>query len=107
MTNGDADNAHLETDVNSFFVAYRFHFTGENHNKTTGIENVVNEPVESLSVNLPVGSTIACSGYINGEKVYSDDVFIVTNSGEGIYESEYLTGVNDYTWGQGLAPSAE
>jgi choice-of-anchor A domain-containing protein len=98
IIDGDATDTHLETDVNSFFVAYRFHFNGNDYNKKTGIDKVVNDPIESLSVNLPAGSTITCNAYINGEKVNTADVFITTNSGEGIYESEYLTSVNDYTW---------
>ena len=92
IVNGDAKDTHLETDVNNFFVAYRFHFTGTDYNKKTGIDKVINTPVESLSVNLPVGSTITCKAF-NG-----DNVFITTNNGEGEYENEYLTSVNDYTW---------
>lgn len=98
IVNCDASDSHLETDVNSFFVAYRFHFTGSDYNKKTGIDNVITNPIESLSVNLPAGSTITCKAYINGELVDSDDVFITTNSGEGIYDDEFLTSVNDYTW---------
>lgn len=98
IVNCDASDAHLETDVNNFFVAYRFHFPGTDYNKKTGIDKVINNPVESLSVNLPVGSTITCKAFIGDEKVDSDDIFITTNSGEGIYEDEFLTSVNDYTW---------
>ncbi len=89
---------HLETDVNNFFVAYRFHFTGSDYNKKTGIEKVINNPLESLSVNLPVGSTITCNAYVGGDMVGTDNVFITVNSGEGEYDNEYLTSVNDYTW---------
>ena len=98
IINGDAEDAHLETDVNSFFAAYRFHFTGEDYDKKTGIRNVINTPLESLSVNLPIGSTIACDAYIGAEHVDSANVFITRNNGEGIYEDEFLTSVNDYTW---------
>lgn len=98
IVNCDAKDTHLETDVNNFFVAYRFHFTGSNYNKKTGIDKVINDPIESLSVNLPAGSTITCNAFINGEKVNSADVFITTNSGEGIYADEHLTSVNDFTW---------
>ena len=98
IVNGDASDTHLETDVNNFFVAYRFHFTGSDYNKKTGIDKVVNNPLESLSVNLPVGSTITCNAFIDDEKVNSADVFITTNSGEGEYDDEFLTSVNDYTW---------
>lgn len=107
IVNCDAKDTHLETDVNTFFAAYRFHFDGQNYNKKTGIAKVVNTPLESLSVNLPVGSTITCDAYIGDEKTASSDVFITQNSGEGIYESVYLTSVNDYTWSTGAAPVLE
>lgn len=98
IVNCDAEDTHLETDVNNFFMAYRFHFTGEDYGKTTGIDQVINTPIESLSVNLPLGSTITCDAYVEGEKVASADVFIANNSGEGEYDDEFLTSVNDYTW---------
>ena len=98
IVNIDASDTHLETDVNNFFMAYRFHFAHGDYNKKTGIENVINTPLESLSVNLPLGSTITCNAYAGSEMIDSADVFIENNSGEGIYENEYLTSVNDYTW---------
>ena len=98
IVNCDAEDTHLETDVNNFFMAYRFHFTGEDYGKTTGIDKVVNNPLESLSVNLPLGSTITCNAFVDGEKVDSADVFVANNSGEGVYDDELLTSVNDYTW---------
>ena len=107
IVNGNAKDTHLETDVNTFFAAYRFHFEGQDYNKKTGIEKVVNNPLESLSVNLPVGSTITCDAYYGDDKVASSDVFITKNSGEGIYADEFLTSVNDYTWSIGAAPVLE
>ena len=98
IINIDAKDTHLETDVNNFFMAYRFHFEGQDYNKQTGIQQVINTPLESLSVNLPLGSTITCDAYHNYEKVNSADILITNNSGEGIYEDEFLTSVNDYTW---------
>ncbi len=98
IINIDAKDTHLETDVNNFFMAYRFHFEGEDYNKQTGIKQVINTPLESLSVNLPLGSTITCDAYHNYEKVNSADILIVNNSGEGVYEDEFLTSVNDYIW---------
>ncbi len=98
IVNCDASDFHLETDVNNFFMAYRFHFANGDYKKTTGIQNVINTSLESLSVNLPAGSTITCNAYVGGDMVDSDNVFITNNSGEGIYEDEYLTSVNDYTW---------
>ena len=99
IINCDATDTHLETDVNNFFIAYRFHFTGTDYDKKTGIENVVNTPIESLSVNLPVGTTVACSAYYGNEKIGSEYIFITRNSGDGIYDDVLLTSVNDYTWG--------
>ena len=98
IINGDAKDAHLETDVNNFFMAYRFHFTGEDYDKKTGIAGVINTPIESLSVNLPLGSTIACDAYVKGAKVDRANVFIEHNSGKGVYNDVELTSVNDYTW---------
>ena len=100
VINCDAADAHLETDVNNFFMAYRFSFEGQNYNKKTGIEKVINTPVESLSVNLPLGSTITCKAYNGEELVDTANVFIVNNSGEGVYDNVYLTSVNDYIWGK-------
>ncbi len=98
IVNGDAKDTHLETDVNNFFMAYRFHFANGDYNKKTGIENVINTPLESLSVNLPLGSTITCNAYNGDEKIASDNVFITHNAGKGIYYNVELTSVNDYTW---------
>ena len=98
IVNIDAEDTHLETDVNNFFMAYRFHFEGEDYDKQTGIAQVINTPLESLSVNLPLGSTITCDAYNSYEKVGSADILIVNNSGEGVYNDEFLTSVNDFTW---------
>ena len=98
----DAKDTHLETDVNNFFMAYTFHFQGQDYNKKTGIAQVINTPVESLSVNLPLGSTITCKAYNGEEQVDTADVFIVNNSGKGVYDDVELTSVNDFTWGEKL-----
>ena len=98
IVNGDAEDTHLETDVNNFFMAYRFHFETENVNKATGIDGVINTPVQSLSVNLPLGSTIACKAFVKDELAATENVFVANNSGEGVYDDVYLTSVNDYTW---------
>lgn len=98
IVNCDAEDFHLETDVNYFFVAYRFHFENGDYNKQTGIENVVNKPLESLSVNLPLGTTVKCDAYKGYQKIDSDNVFITRNSGEGKYADEHLSAVNDYFW---------
>lgn len=98
IINCDAEDFHLETDVNFFFIAYRFHFVNGDYNKQTGIENVVNKPLESLSVNLPIGATVKCDAYKGYQKIDSENVFITRNSGEGKYADEHLSSVNDYFW---------
>lgn len=104
--NCDAEDAHLETDVNNFFMAYRFHFNADDeYGLRTRIEKVVNVPIESLSVNLPLGSVISCKAYNGDKAIDKADVLVVHNSGKGIYEDECLTSVNDFTWG--LIPSLE
>lgn len=83
--NGDAENAHLETDVNNFFMAYKFYFTGEDYNHQTGIDKVIyntggngkyDKPLESLSVNLPLGTTITAKAYNNYEYLGQENVLI-------------------------------
>lgn len=66
----------------------------------TGIAQVINAPLENLSVNLPLGSAITCDTYHSYEKVGSADILIVNNSGEGVYDDDFLTSVNDYSWTQ-------
>lgn len=82
----------LRTDTNKCFMAYRFWFQGNQYNKQTGIDNVVyddgvehintledfqyHKPLESLSVNLPLGSTITAKAYKNYEYVGQADIFI-------------------------------
>lgn len=81
----------LRTDVNSCFMAYRYHFTKGDYNKQTGIPNVVDPPLESLSVNLPLGSTVKSDAYRGFAYVDSDYVFI--QRGEDLAES-----YTDYYW---------
>lgn len=98
IINCDDKNFHLETDVNNFFVAYRYHFNSGDYNKQTGIEHVVNTPIESLSVNLPLGSSVKSDAYKAFEKVGTEEVFVERNNGEGIYAGEHMSSVNDYYW---------
>ncbi len=86
----------LRTDVNKCFMAYRFHFANGDYNKQTGIDNVVydtgkehentledfqyNKPLESLSVNLPLGSTVTAKAYRNYQFIAQADVFVEIDS---------------------------
>lgn len=82
----------LRTDTNKCFMAYIFQFESGDYNKQTGIDNVVydtgkehvntledfryNKPLEYLSVNLPLGSTVTAKAYNNYEYIGQADVFI-------------------------------
>lgn len=79
----------LRTDVNKCFMAYRYHFKTD-YNKQTGIKQVVNTPLESLSVNLPLGSTIKSDAYIAHKYVGSADVFIENNEDLTISYTDYM-----------------
>lgn len=80
----------LRTDVNKCFMAYRYHFKTD-YNKQTGIKQVVNTPLESLSVNLPLGSTITSDAYIAYKQVGSADVFIEN-------DEDLTISYTDYRW---------
>lgn len=85
-------NYTLRTDTNNCFMAYRFWFQGSQYNKQTGIDRVIydtgiehentledfryTKPLESLSVNLPLGSTITANAYKNYEYIKSAEVFV-------------------------------
>lgn len=82
----------LRTDVNKCFMAYRFSFKSGDYNKQTGIDNVVydtgeehentledfryTKPLEYLSVNLPLGSTVTAKAYKNYEYFAQAEVFV-------------------------------
>lgn len=79
----------LRTDVNKCFMAYRFGNTNGNYNKQTGIKNVVNTPLESLSVNLPLGSTVTADGYKAMKYVTSASVFVETAADKKLSYTDY------------------
>lgn len=82
----------LRTDVNKCFMAYRFTFRSGDFNKQTGIDNVVYDtgiehentledfgyykPLEFLSVNLPLGSTVTAKAYKNYEYFAQASIFV-------------------------------
>ncbi|MCR5652501.1 MAG: carbohydrate-binding domain-containing protein, partial [Ruminococcus sp.] len=101
-------DAVLRTDVNKCFMAYRFSFKSGDYNKQTGIDKVVydtgvehtntledfryNKPLEYLSVNLPLGSTVKAIAYNNYEKIGEADVFVK------IDEENPDRSYTDYIW---------
>lgn len=80
----------LRTDVNKCFMAYRYHFRVD-YNKQTGIEQVVNTPLESLSVNLPLGSTIKSDAYLGYKYKATEYVFIEN-------DLDMTRSYTDYNW---------
>ena len=82
----------LRTDTNKCFMAYRFWFKGSQYNKQTGIDNVIyddgvehvntlenfqyHKPLESLSVNLPLGTTITAKAYHNYKYIGQENILI-------------------------------
>ncbi len=81
----------LRTDVNKCFMAYKFHFKTD-YNKQTGIKQVVNTPLESLSVNLPLGSTITADAYKAMTYNTSANVFVEN-------DEDMTLSYTTYNWG--------
>ena len=79
----------LRTDTNFFFMAYRFYNSNGNYDKQTGIVGVVNTPLESLSVNLPLGSTVVADGYKAMNCVTSASILIETAEDKSICYTDY------------------
>lgn len=80
----------LRTDTNTYFMAYRYYFAKGDYNKQTGIEHVVSTPLEALSVNLPLGSTIDSDAYIHYILKDSAKVFIETAEDKTISYKDYI-----------------
>ena len=73
-------------------MAYKFHFNTD-YNKQTGILHVVNTPLESLSVNLPLGSTIFADAYVANKYKKTDFVFVEKDN------EHPNRSYNTYKWG--------
>ena len=80
----------LRTDTNRCFMAYRFYFEKAQYNKQTGIMQVVDPALESLSVNLPLGSTITADAYIAHVWKTNANVFIETASDKTLSYTNYI-----------------
>ena len=79
----------LRTDTNKCFMAYRYYFTKGDYNKQTGIKQVVNTPLEALSVNLPLGSTITSDAYKAYKWLDTANVFIETAADKSVSYTDY------------------
>ena len=70
-------------------MAYRYYFTKGDYNKQTGIKQVVNTPLEALSVNLPLGSTITSDAYKSYKWLDTANVFIETAADKSVSYTDY------------------
>lgn len=70
---------YLRVDNLRHFMPVRFSFVKGNYNKQTGIDNVLPTPLESLSVNLPLGATVNVKAYVKYQQVDSANIFVDSN----------------------------
>lgn len=75
-TNQKNKELYLRVDNNRYFVPVKFHFVKGDYSKLTGVKNVLSTPLESLSVNFPIGATITVDAYVKNAVVESKDLFI-------------------------------
>lgn len=66
----------LRVDNDRHFKPVRFHFLKGDYQKLTGVDQVLSIPLESLSVNFPLGATITVKAYVKGQVVETKDVFV-------------------------------
>ena len=78
----------LRTDTNTYFMAVRFHFAAD-YNKQTGIANVIETPLESWSVNLPLGAVVKADAYVGYTYQGSADIFVETAEDKTICYTDY------------------
>lgn len=79
----------MRVDTNTYFMAVRFHFVKGDYEKLTGIDQVLSTPLESLSVNLPLGSTIDANAYVKGKVVQTGHVFVQTGEDKTLSYTDY------------------
>ena len=89
FTDTSTDENALRTDTNKYFMAIRYHFNKGDYNKQTGIAQVLTTPLESLSVNLPLGAVISSDAYLNYSKVDSANVFVETAEDKTICYTDF------------------
>ena len=66
----------LRVDNLRHFMPVRFHFIKGDYKKLTGVDNVLSTPLESLSINFPLGSTITVKAYVKNQLVDTQNIFI-------------------------------
>ena len=67
---------YLRVDNDRYFMPVRFHFEKGDYNKQTGVDQVLTTPLESLSINFPLGATVNVKAYVKSQVVDSQNVFV-------------------------------
>ncbi len=67
---------YLRVDNNRHFMPVRFHFVKGDYRKLTGVDKVLSTPLESLSINFPLGATVNVKAYVKNQMVESRNLFI-------------------------------
>lgn len=71
---------YLRVDNDRFFKPVKFHFVKGDYQKLTGIEDVLkNPPLESLSINFPLGATVRAYAYVKNQIVDTADIFVTSD----------------------------
>lgn len=82
----------LRVDTDSYFVPVIFHFAKGDYQKLTGVDQVLSTPLESLSVNFPLGATIQVKAYVRNRVVETNDLFVQANAKQG------TVNIQKHTW---------
>lgn len=69
----------LRVDNLRHFMPVRFHFVKGDYKKLTGVDNVLSTPLESLSINFPLGATVTVKAYVKNKLVETQNIFIDSN----------------------------
>lgn len=67
---------YLRVDNDRYFMPVRFHFEKGDYNKQTGVDKVLSTPLESLSINFPLGATINVEAYVKNQVAESRNIFV-------------------------------
>lgn len=70
---------YLRVDNDRYFMPVRFHFEKGDYSKLTGVDQVLSTPLESLSINFPLGATVNVKAYVKNQVVDSQNVFVDSN----------------------------
>ncbi len=70
---------YLRVDNDRYFMPVRFHFEKGDYSKLTGVDQVLSTPLESLSINFPLGATVNVKAYVKSQVVDSQNIFVDSN----------------------------